>query len=144
MSLNSNVSGLAIIPRNPRTQSGWKNTSFEYLAKKKGGELQKGLEKHAYKYDEIVFNTKYPVEHKMKISNRISGLIHLVETPSEYFTFSSETSQTISLNSSLGYFISISDPAFSLVSTNPETIPRTLINLPAGGGIVQIYLTVIF
>ena len=26
--------------------------------KKNGGELQKGLEKHAYMYDEIVFNTK--------------------------------------------------------------------------------------
>ena len=66
----------------------------------------------------------------------------LLHSPSEHYTFSPETSQTISLNGTRGYFITISDPVFSVASANPETIPRTLINLPPGGGTVQIYLTV--
>ena len=133
---------MAIIPRDPVTRTGWKNLSFEYLSKQTGEKLKKGLEKHAYMYDEIVLNTKYPVDHSMKLSTTESGLIHLLDSPSEHYTFAPETSQNIILNSSLGYFLAISDPGFSVVSANPETIPRTLINLPAGGGTFQIYLTV--
>ena len=106
-------------------------------------ELQRSLGSQAYMYDEVVVKTKYPVHHQIKLANTVSGLIHLLQSQAEHYTFSSETSQTITLNGSLGYFISISDPDFRLVSANPETIPRTLINLPAGGGLVQIYLTVI-
>ena len=134
---------MAIIPRDPVTRTGWKNLSFEYLSKQTGEKLKKGLEKHAYMYDELVLNTTYPVDHQMKLATREMGLVHLLESPSEHFTFSSETSQKIILNGSLGYFLSISDPGFSVVSANPETIPRTLINLLPGGGTVQIFLTVI-
>ena len=137
-----NVKGLTIIPRDPTTNSGWKNTSFDYLSRQTGARLQKGLENHAYMYDEIVIDTKYPVGHEMKIANTQSGLIQLLDSPSEHFTFSPETSQIITLNGSRGYFVSISDPGFSVASANPETIPRTLINLAPGGGTVQIYLTV--
>ena len=88
-------------------------------------------------------STRYPVDHELKLANRASGLIHLLDSPSEHYTFSPETSQKITLNGSLGYFLSISDPVFSVLSANPETIPRTLINLPAGSrGTVSIYLTV--
>ena len=93
-------------------------------------------------YDEIVIDTKYPVGHEMKIANTQSGLIQLLDSPSEHFTFSPETSQILTLNGSRGYFVSISDPGFSVASANPETIPRTLINLAPGGGTVQLYLTV--
>ena len=133
---------MTIIPRDPITRSGWKNLSFQYLSKQTGEKLQKGLEKHAYMYEEIVINTKYPVVHEMKIATTSSGLIQVLDSPFEHYTFSPETSQTITLNGSRGYFISISDSVFSVVSANPATIPRTLINLPPGGGTVQIYLTV--
>ena len=133
---------MTIIPRDPTTRSGWKNTSFDYLSRQTGARLQRGLENHAYMYDEIVIDTKYPVGHEMKIANTQSGLIQLLDSPSEHFTFSPETSQIITLNGSRGYFVSISDPGFSVASANPETIPRTLINLAPGGGQVQIYLTV--
>ena len=46
-----NVEGLTIIPRDPITKMGWKNLSFEYLAKQTGEALQKGLEKHSYMYE---------------------------------------------------------------------------------------------
>ena len=131
---------MAIIPRDPITKAAWKNSSFNYLSKQTGIALQKGLERHAYMYDEIVVSTRYPVDHEMKLAN--FGLVHLLGSPSEHYTFSPETSQKIILNGSLGYFLSITDPVFSVLSSNPETIPRTLINLPAGGGTFQIYLTV--
>ena len=140
----SHVLGLVIIPRDRVTKTGWKNLSFEYLANKSDVELQKCLESHAYMYDEVVVKTKYPVDHHIKLANTASGLIQLLQSQAGHYTFSSENSQTISLNGSLGYFIAISDPDFAVVSANPETIPRTLINLPPGGGLVQIYLTVIF
>ena len=196
---------MTIVPRDPITRSGWKNVSFQYLSKQTGKNLQRGLENYAYKYEEIVINTKYPVVHEMKIANTRAGLIHLLDrqagplclvgswfqlsyfiktqlkapkvtyylggisylslclygprntsdlisdfewtnqlpdSPSEHYTFSPETSQTITLNGSRGYFVTISDPVFSVSSPNPETIPRNLINLPPGGGTLQIYLTV--
>ena len=84
---------MAIIPRDPATKTGWKNLSIEYLAHKTGEKLQAGLEKHAYLYDEIVLSTKYPVEHQTKLANGGSGLIQLISSPSEHYTFSPETSQ---------------------------------------------------
>ena len=84
---------MAIIPRDPATKTGWKNLSIEYLAHKTGEKLQTGLEKHAYLYDEIVLSTKYPVEHQTKLANGGSGLIQLISSPSEHYTFSPETSQ---------------------------------------------------
>ena len=70
---------MTIIPRDPITKSGWKNLSFEYLSKQTGSKLKRGLEKHAYMYDEIVIDTKYPVAHEMKLGPTQSGLIQLLD-----------------------------------------------------------------
>ena len=70
---------MTIVPRDPITKSGWKNVSFQYLSKQTGENLQRGLENHAYKYEEIVINTKYPVAQEMKIATTSMGLIHLLD-----------------------------------------------------------------
>ena len=84
----------------------------------------------------------YDIENTSDLISDLEWTSLLLPSPSEHYTFSPETSQTITLNGTRGYFITISDPVFSVASANPETIPRTLINLPPGGGTVQIYLTV--
>ena len=52
----------------------------------------------------------------------------------------------IALNKNLSYFITFTDPQFSFMSANPETMPRTLIQVKPNTGqllmFIKVYKTV--
>ena len=114
--------------------------SIEYLVGQTGEKLKKGLERHAYLHQEVILTTRHPVNTQTRLSNTNNALVHFLSTSAEDMTYSAGTSQMITLNSSLGYYVVITDPTFSVASGNPETIPRTLVTIPARGGSLQIYL----
>ena len=121
--------------------NGWKNFS-QSLGAHTGERLKKELESKAYLYHELVLDTRFPVSQQTKLSASQAGLVHLLDSPHDQLTYSAGTSQLITLNSNVGYYIVITDPTFSVISANPETIPRTLITIPARGGSFQLYLKV--
>ena len=104
--------------------------------------LKRGLEKHAYLQDEIILQTRYPAARETRLSGTGFALVHFLSSTADQLTYSAGTSQRISLNSSLGYYIVIMDPTFSVTSGNPETVPRSLVTLPIGGMEWTIYLKV--
>ena len=116
--------------------------STEYLVDQEGESLKKGLEKHAYLQDEIILQTRYPAARETRLSGTGFALVHFLSSTADQLTYSAGTSQRISLNSSLGYYIVIMDPTFSVTSGNPETVPRSLVTLPIGGMEWTIYLKV--
>ena len=132
---------ITIIARDPVSTTGWKNLS-QSLEGYTGERLKKELESKAYLYHELVLGTRFPVSQQTKLSDLHYGLVHLLDTPHDQLTYSAGTSQLITLNSSVGYYIVITDPTFSVISANPETIPRTLITIPAKGSSFQLYLKV--
>lgn len=116
--------------------------SIEYLVDQTGDGLRRGLEKHSYLQEEIILQTRYPAATETRLSGSPYALVHFLSSTPDQLTYSAGSSQMISLNSSLGYYIVITDPTFSVASGNPETIPRSLVTLPIGGSSWTVYLKV--
>ena len=133
---------MAILSVDPITGIGWKSTNDSNLLNATGDELRKGLEDISYLYEEVVLDTRYPSSHYTLMSDNFNGLVQVLETSAKHFTYSSETTQTITLNQTPSYFMAFFDPTFAVVSGNPDTIPRTLIHFPSSAGVVYVYLKV--
>ena len=95
-----------------------------------------------YDYDEIMEYTRYPVSHDTILTSKYNGLIHIIRPREHSFTYSTATTQLIALNKNLSYFISFIDPQFSFLSINPETMPRTLIQVKPDAGQLLMFVKV--
>ena len=104
--------------------------------------LKEGIEELAYLYDEIVVGSRHNVSHYPLLSTYQFGLVQVLETSGQSFTFSEQTSQSIALNNYPLYYLAFFDPTFAVMSGNPDTIPRTLVPIPSNAGVVKIYLRV--
>ena len=60
--------------------------------------LKEGIEELAYLYDEIVVGSRHNVSHYPLLSTYQFGLVQVLETSGQSFTFSEQTSQSIALN----------------------------------------------
>ena len=134
--------GMAILTVDPITGIGWKSTNDSNILNATGDELRKGLEDISYLYEEVVLATRYPASHYTLMSDNFNGLVQVLETSAKHFTYSSETTQTITLNQTPSYFMAFFDPTFAVLSGNPETIPRTVIQIPSSAKKVYVYLKV--
>ena len=135
---------MVILPIDPVSGKGWKSSDASHLVNKTDDELRKGLEDISYLYEEVVKDTRYPASHYTLMSDRFNGLVHVLETSAKHFTYSAETTQTLTLNQTPSYYMGFFDPTFAVVSGNPDTIPRTLIHIPSTAGYVYVYLRVSF
>ena len=86
--------------------------------------------------------TRYPVSHDTILTSKYNGLIHIIRPREHSFTYSTATTQLIALNKNLSYFISFIDPQFSFLSVNPETMPRTLIQVKPDAGQLLMFVKV--
>ena len=133
---------MAIIPIDPITGFGWKIMDISQLENASKSELRDGLEARSYMYDEIMLESRHNVSNLTLLSTSGNGLVQILQTASQDFTFSALTSQSFLLNNYPQYFIVFFDPTFAVISGNPDTIPRTFVPLPSSAGRVYIYLRV--
>ena len=126
----------------PDTGLGWKNTNASHLRNATHEKLRSGLEELSYQFEEIVLSSRYNVSHYTLLSDSYRGLVQILESQVDHFTFSPLTSQALTLNSSLRYFLAFLDPSLAVVSGNPGTVPRTLLSLSPSAGTVYVYLNV--
>ena len=133
---------MAILPIDPITGTGWKSLNASQLENTSESELRSGLEELSYLYDEIVEESRHNMSHYTLLSTFQNGLVQVMETSALSFTFSALTSQSFALNNYPQYFLAFFDPTFAVISGNPDTIPRTLVAIPANAGRVYIYLRV--
>ena len=133
---------MAILPIDPISGKGWRSNDASHLVNKTDDELRKGLEDLSYRYEEIVEGTRHSASHYTLMSDRFTGLVQVLVTSAEHFTFSPETTQTIALNHTPSYYLAFFDPTFAVVSANPDTIPRTLVHIPSNAGLAYVYLRV--
>ena len=104
--------------------------------------IEANIKKVFYDYDEIMVYTRYPVSHDTILTSKYNGLIHIIQPREHSITYSTATTQWIGLNKNLSYFISFIDPQFSFVSVNPETLPRTLIQVKPNAGQLIMFIKV--
>ena len=104
--------------------------------------VEANIKKVFYDYDEVLVYTRYPVSHDTMLTSKYNGLIHIIQPREHSFTYSTATTQLIALNKNLSYFISFIDPQFSFVSVNPETLPRTLIQVKPNAGQLIMFIKV--
>ena len=133
---------MAILPIDPIIGKGWKSSDASNLLNATGDELRKGLEDISYLYEEVVKDTRYPAFHYTLMSDRLNGLVQVLETSAKYFTYSAETTQTLTLNQTPSYYMGFFDPTFAMVCGNPDTFPRSLIYIPHSAGYIYVYLRV--
>ena len=133
---------MAILPIDPITGTGWKSLDASHLVNASQSKLKEGIEELAYLYDEIVVGSRHNVSHYPLLSTYQFGLVQVLETSGQSFTFSEQTSQSIALNNYPLYYLAFFDPTFAVMSGNPDTIPRTLVPIPSNAGVVKIYLRV--
>ena len=86
--------------------------------------------------------TRYPASHDTILTSKYNGLIHIIHPRDHTFTYSTTTTQLIGLNKNLSYYISFIDPQFSFLSVNPETMPRTLIQVKPNTGQLLMFIKV--
>ena len=133
---------MVILPIDPVSGKGWKSSDASHLVNKTDDELRKGLEEISYLYEEVVKATRYPAFHYTLMSDRFNGLVHVLETSAKHFTYSAETTQTLTLNQTPSYYMGFFDPTFAMVAGNPDTFPRSLIYIPHSAGYIYVYLRV--
>ena len=112
---------MVILPIDPVSGKGWKSSDASHLVNKTDDELRKGLEDISYLYEEVVKDTRYPASHYTLMSDRFNGLVHVLETSAKHFTYSAETTQTLTLNQTPSYYMGFFDPTFAMVAGNPDT-----------------------
>ena len=102
--------------------------------------LQKCMEDNAYSFNDIVLDTNLQGNVTPALGHGLFQLLTLL--PGEV-QFKRRESLMISLNNSLLYWVSFTDPDYNFITLNPKTVPRTMYRLGRNAGIVYIYLEVV-
>ena len=129
-----------IIPINATTNSGWKVDDPGNFCSKEN--LQLCFENISYSYSEIVLNTSHRVETDSFFVSKYAGLVHTIYPPPGAVKTFHRKSFKITLNTNFRYKIAISDPHFTLMTPNPITFPRTLLEVEPFAGKTLVYLEV--
>ena len=146
---------------NPSSAAGWKSNNCITESK---DELFDCMEENAYFIHDILIskeNHKFqPVYKKDKIVGLFAaatnqsveiqtyyvansnGLVHILQAKPGVITKNSPTTINIYLNSSVSYFIVINDPKVSIPSGMPDTVPRLLLSIDEGAGMIYLNLKV--
>ena len=108
-----------------------------------GSKLQELMEKSGYTIGEVLMSSSAPVATRTIFSTVETWLVHSISPPPNCLTSSFNTTLKLSLNPRLEYFIMITDKTFTLLSANPQVVPKALVKARRNAGKIRIYLAVI-
>ena len=137
---------IAVCPRNPNTGKGWKeNKSNEFLYyisfgpcknEMTGENISKCIDNHTYSLGEVVKQTR--VKEKILLDTEVwvelvdfltLGKCFMLSIPTESLGFTMSEALIIDFNNTLDYYAMIVDPSFFLMTSNPRTMPRILLEI---------------
>ena len=104
--------------------------------------MEENIKRLFYTYEELVLYTHPPVQHKTLLTSKYNGLVHVILPDHQSITYSTKTTLFVGLNTNLSYYISFIDPKFSFLAINPETMPRSLLQIQPNAGQMIMYLKV--
>ena len=153
---------ITISALNPSSASGWKSTN---CVKEKNDTLLDCMEDNAYFVRDILIskeNHKFqPVYKKDKIVGLFSaasnqsveiqtyyvananGLTHIFKPEAGVITQNLSSTFKIHLNMNMTYFLLIGDPKVSIPSAMSDAVPRMLVQVDKGAGVMSLNLKVI-
>ena len=132
---------ITVIPKTPGG-SGMKDIK-ENFTLQTGSKLQELMEKSGYTIGEVLMSSSAPVATRTIFSTEETWLVHSISPPPNSLTSSVNTTLKLSLNPRLEYFIMITDKTFTLLSANPQVVPKALLKAKRNAGKIRIYLAVI-
>ena len=105
-----------------------------------GEGLAQCLENNSYSYSEVILNSSLAGGARPALGH---GIFQIISPLPGEIQSERRKSLMFSLNSSLEYWIGLTDPSYNLIAINPKTVPRTLVKMERSVGLIYIYIQVI-
>ena len=105
-----------------------------------GGDLAQCLQENSYSYSDVILDSSLAGEVRAALGH---GIFQIISPLPGEIKSERRKSLMFTLNSSLLYWVGLTDPNYNLVAINPKTVPRTLLKMKKSVALIYIYIEVI-
>ena len=111
-----------------------------HCKEEQGERLAKCLENNSYSYSDLILASNLAGAVRPALGH---GLFQLISPLQGEIQSERRKSLMFALNSSMRYWIGLTDPSYNLIAINPRTVPRTLVKMKKSVALIFMYVEVI-
>ena len=133
---------IALYTFSPTTYSAWKWKNWTACEDKvTTKDVKDCFNENGYMLNETILEIHGNASHFVKTTLE-QGFVHFLQPAAGSIQFSPANTFRLKLNHSMGYYISIMDPKYQIITAHPTATPQTFIEIEQNSGVKLIYLKV--
>ena len=133
---------IALYTFSPTTYSAWKWKNWTACEDKvTTKDVKDCFNENGYMLNETILEIHGNASHFVKTTLE-HGFVHFLQPATGSIQFLPSNTFRLKLNHSMGYYISIMDPKYQIITAHPTATPQTFIEIEQNSGVKLIYLKV--